>query len=74
MKDTVQRKGRGVITQSRARAPVRDSVLNVRLSQAERERLERFAVEHDLRVAQAVRLLLREHTPATAGSPTDGEK
>lgn len=53
-----------MVIETRPRAPVRDTVVNVRLSQAERERLERFAVEKDLRIAQAVRLLVREHTPA----------
>ena len=63
-REAMQRKEGAMVIETRPRAPVRDSIFNVRLSQAERDRLERFAVEKDLRIAQAVRLLVREHTPA----------
>jgi len=47
----------------RLRPPARESAITVRLSTEERQKLERYAHDHDLRFAQAIRRWIREELP-----------
>jgi hypothetical protein len=58
-----------MVVAERPRAPVRDEILNIRLTSDEKQALVAFAIDHDLRVAQAIRHILRERlVPAAVAS------
>lgn len=52
-----------IAERERLRPPARESAITVRLSVEERQKLERYAHDHDLRFAQAIRRWIREELP-----------